>query len=118
MQYDASAWSGEGTFTQVLVEALAAERSLAFLRVEDARASRADSAFSFISTEVFVAFTRSGDDSLANLAAALERIETIGAPDYADESMLQYLRVERVIPPYQTHGIKIIEMVRIYCCSP
>jgi hypothetical protein len=32
--------------------------------------------------------------------------------------MLQYLRVERVIPPYQTRGIKIIEMVRIYRCQP
>jgi len=118
VEYDASAWSGEGTFTQVLVEALAGETSLVFLRVEDAPASRADSAFSFISTEVFVGFARNGGDSLANLAAALERVETIGAPDYADESMLQYLRVEHVIPPYQTRGIKIIEMVRIYRCQP
>jgi hypothetical protein len=28
--------------------------------------------------------------------------------------MLQYLRTERVIPPYQTRGIKLVELVRIY----
>ena len=38
----------------------------------------------------------------------------IGAPDYADEGMLQYLRTERVIPPYQTKGYKLVELVRVY----
>ena len=38
----------------------------------------------------------------------------IGAPDYGDEGMLQYLRAERIIPPYQTKGYKLVEMVRIY----
>ena len=28
--------------------------------------------------------------------------------------MLQYLRTERVIPPYQTRGYKLVELVRIY----
>jgi hypothetical protein len=28
--------------------------------------------------------------------------------------MIQYLRTERVIPPYQTRGYKLIELVRIY----
>jgi hypothetical protein len=28
--------------------------------------------------------------------------------------MLQYLRTERIIPPYQTKGYKIVELVRIY----
>jgi hypothetical protein len=28
--------------------------------------------------------------------------------------MLQYLRTERVVPPYQTKGYKVVEMVRIY----
>jgi hypothetical protein len=41
-------------------------------------------------------------------------MEEIGAPDYSDEGMLQYLRAERVIPPYQTKGYKIVELVRIY----
>jgi len=34
--------------------------------------------------------------------------------DYADEGMIQYLRTERVIPPYQTKGYKLIELLRIY----
>ena len=38
----------------------------------------------------------------------------IGAPDYSDEAMLQYLRTERVIPPYQTKGYKLVELVRVY----
>ncbi|MBI4484492.1 MAG: hypothetical protein HY655_00635, partial [Acidobacteria bacterium] len=35
-------------------------------------------------------------------------------PDYSDDGMMQYLRVERIIPPYQTRGYKLVEMVRIY----
>ena len=41
-------------------------------------------------------------------------IEGVGAPDYGDEGMLQYLRAERIIPPYQTRGYKLVEMVRVY----
>ena len=92
MDYDASAWSGEGAFTRTLLDALGADPSVAFVRVEDAPASREDSAFSFISNEIFVGFTRRDDGRpLATLAEALERVGAIGAPDYADETMLQYL---------------------------
>ena len=28
--------------------------------------------------------------------------------------MIQYLRTERIVPPYQTRGYKLIELVRIY----
>jgi len=31
--------------------------------------------------------------------------------------MLQYLRTQRIIPPYQTRGYKVIEMVRVYEAS-
>ena len=115
MEYDASAWSGEGAFTRTLLDALASDPFVAFVRVEDAPASREDSAFSFISNEIFVGFTTRDDGRpLATLAEALERVGAIGAPDYADETMLQYLRVERVVSPYQTRGVKVIEMVRVY----
>ncbi len=52
--------------------------------------------------------------TLADLEAQLATLQEIGAPDYADEAMLQYLKTERVIPPYQTRGYKIVELVRIY----
>jgi hypothetical protein len=45
-------------------------------------------------------------------------MESVGAPDYSDESMLQYLRTQRVVAPYQTRGYKLVEMVRIYAASP
>jgi hypothetical protein len=38
----------------------------------------------------------------------------VGSPDYADEGMLQYLRTERIVPPYQTRGYKLVELVRVY----
>ena len=38
----------------------------------------------------------------------------VGPADYTDDGMLQYLRTERVIPPYQTKGYKLVELVRIY----
>jgi hypothetical protein len=52
--------------------------------------------------------------AIADLERELAGKEEIGPPDYSDDSMLQYLRTERVIPPYQTRGFKIVELVRIY----
>ena len=50
----------------------------------------------------------------AGLESALAAIADVGAPDYGDTGMLQYLRAERIIPPYQTRGYKLVELVRIY----
>jgi hypothetical protein len=52
--------------------------------------------------------------TIAQLEAVLAADTAIGAPDYGDAGMLQYLRTERIIPPYQTRGYKIVELVRIY----
>ena len=52
--------------------------------------------------------------TLDQLDAALDEDENIGTSDYADEGMIQFLKTERVIPPYQTKGYKLIELVRIY----
>ena len=134
MELDASGWSGEGAFTQVLIDALENLPGVRALKVEDAPAARAESGFSFISNELYVTFevtrravpvrklwvlpsTATIDEkamTLASLEAALGALSHVGAPDYSDESMLQYLRTERIIPPYQTRGVKVVELVRIY----
>ena len=49
--------------------------------------------------------------TLPGLEAALTVIDGVGPPDYGDEGMLQYLRAERIIPPYQTRGYKLVELV-------
>ena len=51
---------------------------------------------------------------VTDLERALSEVEAVGPPDYADEGMLQYLRTERIVPPYQTRGYKLVELVRIY----
>jgi hypothetical protein len=134
MQLDLSAWSGEGTFTARLIEVIRAMPDVLLLRVEDAPASRAESAFSFISNELFVAFATTERRvrswrfgvlphskvvsekrmTLSSFEAALSGHDDVGAPDYSDTGMLQYLRTERIIPPYQTRGVKLVELVRIY----
>lgn len=134
MEVDASGWSGEGAFTQRLIDAIGTFPPVHFLKVEDAPASRADAGFSFISNELFVRFeavrrvvrtrllgliprsTVVEDKlmTLAGLESSLSALEEFGPPDYADEGMLQYLRAERIVPPYQTRGYKLIELVRIY----
>jgi hypothetical protein len=133
MDLDGAGWSGDGDFTRLLIETLQ-RLPVRFLKVEDAPASRADSAFSFISNELFVAFASAPRQvnarllgvipiskmidepvmSLAGLEQALAAIPEIGQPDYSDDGMLQYLRTERIIPPYQTRGYKLVELVRIY----
>jgi hypothetical protein len=133
-EVDTSAWSGEGTFTQLLLDRLREVSGIRFVRVEDAPATRSEADYNFVSNELFVGFetterkertTRFGflpatrvvsekSLTLSGLEAALTAISDIGAPDYGDEGMLQYLRAERIVPPYQTRGYKIVELVRIY----
>jgi hypothetical protein len=132
MQIESAGWGGEGTFTGVLIETLKTIDAIEFLRVEDAPASRAEPGYAFISNEIYVKFRtdprteprRLGlpwparievkQMTLAQLAARLGPAGGVGEPDYADDGMLQYLRTERSVAPYQTRGCKIIEMVRIY----
>ena len=137
MDVDVSRWSGEGAFTQVLIAALRQFEEIQLIRVEDAAASRQEPGYAFISNEVYLGFrTRQREETvrhlglipatrrvveksmtLATVEAALASVEEVGPPDYADAGMLQYLRAERVIPPYQTKGYKQVEMVRIYDAS-
>ena len=134
LELETSAWSGEGTFTQVLIDRLGEVPGVRFVRVEDAPATRSDADYNFISNELYVGFdtierrepikrfgllpgVRTVSEkamTLTGLEAALAAIDGVGAPDYGDEGMLQYLRAERIIPPYQTRGYKLVEMVRIY----
>ena len=131
---DSSGWSGEGEFTQRLIDRLRDVAAIRSLRVEDAPATRSDADYNFISNELFVEFetvdrrkrtrrfgflpashiVKEKAMTIAGLEAALAAIPEVGAPDYGDEGMLQYLRAERIVPPYQTRGYKLVELVRIY----
>lgn len=134
MDIDREQWSGEGDFTEQLLAWLAGRDDIVFLRVEDAVATRAEVDYNFISNEIYVGFrTRDRQErrrlwgvvpvrrTVVEKVTTMEALETaladdpeLGAPDYADEGMIQYLHTERVIPPYQTRGYKLIELVRIY----
>ena len=134
MDLDTTNWSGEGTFTQTLIDSFDGLDEVASLRVEDAPSSRSDVEYNFISNELYVRFrtrdravrtrvlglwpvTRTVAEavmSVTDLERALSDLEDVGPPDYADEGMLQYLRTQRIVPPYQTRGYKLVELVRIY----
>src|SRR5947207_15270928 len=60
MQIDTQKWSGEGTFTQVVLDRLKVVDQIAGLNVEDAPASRSEADYNFISNEIFVAFALVG----------------------------------------------------------
>ena len=105
-----------------------------FIRVEDAPASHTEANYNFISNEVYVRFRLEPAGEAVRLlgilpvrrsvlkpAMTLEALEQqlaaaeqVGPPDYSDEAMLQYLKAERIVPPYQTRGYKVVELVRIY----
>ena len=134
MDIDKEKWSGDGDFTERLLAVLSEMASVAFLRVEDAPASRSDAGYSFISNEIFVKFREVPVAetvkllglvpvtrrvlrpalTLVDLEAQLTLVAGVGAPDYSDDGMLQYLRAERIIPPYQTKGYKVVELLRVY----
>jgi hypothetical protein len=88
-------------------------------RVEDAPATRSEADYNFISND-YVAFGRTSarrHPALRVLPGTQTIVETpdahqprrlsttadVGAPDYSDQGMLQYLRTERIVP-YQTRG--------------
>ena len=134
MDVDTSGWSGEGTFTQVLIDRLKEVEGVAFLRVEDAPASRSEADYNFISNEIFVRFATTDREertrrfgflpgrrvvqektmTVSGLEQALAAAADVGPADYSDDAMIQFLRTERIIPPYQTKGYKLVELVRIY----
>jgi hypothetical protein len=131
---DRERWSGEGDFTQTLVDWLTQQSEVTLVRVEDSESTRNDVEFNFISNEVFVRF-RTVDRvertrlwgiiprnrtvlekvmTLDQLASVLGDDADIESPDYNDEGMIQFLHTERIIPPYQTKGYKLVELVRVY----
>ena len=55
-ELDTSAWTGEGTFTQVVIDRLREVEAIRLVRVENAPATRSDADYNFISNEVYVAF--------------------------------------------------------------
>jgi hypothetical protein len=138
MDVDISAWSGDGDFTIELVEILKGIEEIAVLKVEDAPASRTGAGFNFLVNEIFVTFStvrrsvparllgfipakRAIDEpvlTLPGLETRLSLVEGIGAADYSDEGMLQYMRTQRIVAPYQTRGYKLVEMVRVYEVRP
>jgi len=131
---DTSKWSSDGDFTHVLVDALSSLDGIAAIRVEDSPASRNDTGYAFLSNEIYVTFDtvsvprrarllgvlpvtrrrRVPAGTLVGLASRLASTDGVGEPDYQDDGMLQYLRAERVAAPWQTKGIKVVEMVRVY----
>ena len=134
MHVDSEGWSGEGDFTQLVVDRLGTIAQVASIKVQDAPATRSEADYNFIANEIFVTFaTRIEHEPIKRLgiipgrrpvavtvltfgafAKMLEESDGIGPADYADEGMIQYLRTERIIPPYQTKGYKLVELVRIY----
>jgi len=112
MEVDTSKWSGEGAFTQVLIDRLGQIAGIARIRVEDAPASRSEADYNFVSNEIFVVFATIARQeatrrfgflpgsrtvheqamTISGLEAALTNLEGIGAPDYSDDGMMQYLR--------------------------
>ena len=124
MRIDTSKWSGEGAFTQRMIDQLVQVAEIAVILVENAPASRSEADYNFISNEIFVGFaTVSRQErirrfgfvpgsrtvtevamTVPGLEAALTPVSDIGPPDYSDEGMLQYLRTERIVPPYRRAG--------------
>jgi hypothetical protein len=134
MLVDTSAWSGDGDFTVELLDILKGVEEIAAIRVEDAPASRSGVGYNFLANEIFVTFattprkvpqkwlgivpvTRLVQEKLLGLPgleARLAQLEAVGPADYSDAAMLQYLRTQQVVAPYQTRGYKMVEMVRVY----
>ncbi len=137
MELERGGWSGDGDFTRRLIDALRQVSAVVWVRVEDAPASQSGADYQFLSNELHVGFAtlarwetgrRWGIPwprrvqqpvmTLADLSDRLAEDPDVGAPDYADEGLLQYLRSERMVAACQTRGFKLVELVRVYALMP
>ena len=134
VEVDNEKWSGEGELTQRLIDWFLVQPYILSVRVENAKSGRSDVEYNFISNEIFLRFETEEHfehgkflkvfpvrrlvlekcTTLKNIQSDLTLVEEIGPPDFGDDGMIQYLHTERIIPPYQTKGYKLIELVRIY----
>ena len=101
MTVDTSKWSGEGDFTQLLLDHLRQVPEVAGVRIEDAPATRSEADYNFISNELFIQFTSEPHEersrkwglvpvrhvveiktmTIAQLEVVLASDAAIGAPD-------------------------------------
>ena len=56
MLVDSEGWSGEGTFTQTVLDRLRTVDQVAAMKVEDAPSTRSEADYNFIANEIFVTF--------------------------------------------------------------
>jgi hypothetical protein len=137
MELDRANWSGDGDFTAALIEALGELPEVEYARVEDSPSSRAEAGYAFLSNEVFVRFAERAEEepyrwlgvlprvrhrmvpcaTLEELERQLAARDEVGPAEYVDASMIQYLKAQRIVAPYQTRGIKLVELVRVYQVS-
>jgi hypothetical protein len=123
MRIDTQKWSGEGAFTQRVVDQLAQVAEIVVILVEDAPASRSEADYNFISNEIFVGFaTVSRQEPIRRLGflpgsrtvtepamtvpgleAALTTIPDIGPPFGRRDAPVPEDRIVTV-PPHQTRG--------------
>ncbi len=126
MHVDKDHWSGDGNFTERLLQVLQEVPEVIALRVEDAPSSHADAGYLFLSNEIYVGFATRTHREAGRWFGVIPRARHVQRPALTlqeleqrltDDGMLQYLRAERIIPPYQTRGYKLVELVRIYEAS-
>ena len=91
-EVETSNWSGEGTFTQVLVDCLKDVGAIALLKVEDAPASRSDADYNFVSNELFVLFA-----TVARGASRFSRFGFLPASRTVVEPALTLVDLEAVL---------------------
>ena len=80
VQLERSGWSGDGDFTMRLVEALQAIEEVAYLRVEDAPASRAGTGFNLLANELFVSFAAERRPRVERWLRVIPRTRLVDVP--------------------------------------
>jgi hypothetical protein len=80
LETDTSNWSGEGVFTQLLIERLREIDAIRFVRVEDAPATRSEADYNFISNELYVGFATVDREEPVKRFGILPSSRTVTAP--------------------------------------
>ncbi|MGH9198810.1 MAG: hypothetical protein ACRD1T_24170, partial [Acidimicrobiia bacterium] len=95
---DTTNWSGEGEFTQTVLDRLKSIETISFIRVEDAPSTRSEANYSFISNEIYVGFVSRSRTEPTIRFGVWRSLRTV------EEKMMSLSLLERELTSSETIG--------------
>ncbi len=99
MPVESGGWSGEGAFTQHVLDRLRGVEEVAALKVEDAPSTRSEADYNFVANEIFVTFATVQRDEPAKLLGTFRTTRRVSAKAMTFDGLVKLLEESEGIGP-------------------